>query len=210
MSIDMLRYEKEALSLGYKYICGIDEVGRGSLAGEIVAAAVILNIEKIPKGIDDSKKLTKAKRESLYKEITESVLCFSIAKISEKIIDRVNIYNATKMAMLEALRTLEIKPDIVLIDAMKLESGIAEISIIKGDSLSCSIAAASIIAKVSRDEMMNEYAKIYPEYGFEKHKGYGVKKHIESIEKHGPCEIHRKTFAPVSSYFNNEKKLFEL
>ncbi len=203
--INMREYEDNAISGGHKYICGVDEVGRGCLAGPVVSAAVILNLEHTIEGIDDSKKLTAKKRESLYEQITATALAYSVSIIDPQTIDRVNIYNATKIAMNEAIANLSIKPNLLLIDAMKLGSSINEISIIKGDSKSISIAAASIVAKVYRDNMMTEYAKQYPEYGFEKHKGYGTAVHLKAIEKHGITDIHRKTFKPVAVYLKDEQ-----
>ncbi len=203
--IDMLKYEKEAISLGHKYICGVDEVGRGCLAGPVVAAAVILDINNISEDINDSKKLTAKKRESLYTKIIETSLAYSVAVIDVETIDKVNIYNATKLAMMDAINNLSIKPDVLLIDAMKLFMGIKEMSIIKGDMLSFSIASASIIAKVYRDNLMIEYSKKYDKYGFDINKGYGVSVHLKAIEKYGITDIHRKSFKPVCLYLEDEK-----
>lgn len=203
--INMREYEDNAISGGHKYICGVDEVGRGCLAGPVVSAAVILNLDENIRGINDSKQLSAKKRNSLYQKISTTALAISVSVVDVETIDKVNIYNATKLAMNDAIVKLSIKPDILLIDAMKLHSGINEISIIKGDSKSISIAAASIIAKVYRDNMMTEYAKEYPEYGFEKHKGYGTAVHLKAIEKHGITDIHRKTFKPVAVYLKDEQ-----
>ncbi len=201
----MREYEDNAISEGYKYICGVDEVGRGCLAGSVVAASVILNLEHTIEGIDDSKKLTAKKRENLYEQITKTALAYSIAVIDSETIDNINIYNATKMAMNQSIQSLSITPDLLLIDAMKLNYGINEISIIKGDSKSISIAAASIVAKVYRDNMMTEYAKMYPNYSFEKHKGYGTAIHLKAIQKYGITDIHRKTFKPIAIYIKDEQ-----
>lgn len=181
-------------SFGSSVIAGIDEVGRGPLAGEVVAAAVILKDKII--GLDDSKKLSEKKRNELYYKIIETCdYGIGIATVEE--IDTLNIYEATKVAMKRAVDSLESKPDHLLIDAMTLNIGIPETKIIKGDSVSNSIAAASIVAKVFRDERMKNYAKEYPGYGFEKNSGYGTKEHLEGINQHGVTEIHRKSFQPI-------------
>ena len=208
---DKLKYEREYLKSGYKYICGIDEVGRGCLFGPVTAAAVIMplcfgtdkNIENIIDGIEDSKKLKPQKREELSKKIIETSIAYSIYSVSEKIIDEINILNATKLAMIKSVENLKIKPDILFIDALKLDIDIKQISIIKGDLKSYSIGCASILAKVSRDEMMNNMPEKYQKYKIYKNKGYGTKEHIEAIEKYGPSDKHRFTFEPVKSYNHN-------
>ena len=204
---DKLKYEKEYLQSGYKYICGIDEVGRGCLFGPVIAAAVIMPLSlneneniNIIEGIEDSKKLTPKKREELSKKIIEKAICYSIYSVSEKIIDEINILNATKLAMIKAIENLKIKPDILFIDALKLDIDIKQISIIKGDLKSYSIGCASILAKVSRDETMNNLPEEYQKYKIYKNKGYGTKEHLEAIEKYGPSDKHRFTFEPIKSY----------
>ena len=192
--IDKLQYEKYCLEKGYKYICGIDEVGRGPLAGPVVTCAVIMDLTKLVDGVDDSKKLSAKKREKFYDEIIDSSLAYSITEISEKEIDEINILNATKKCMLQSVTNLDIKPDVLLIDAVKLNTDIPQLSIIKGDALSYTIGCASILAKVYRDRLMAEYDKIYPQYNFKKNAGYGTKEHITAIKEIGPCPIHRKTF----------------
>lgn len=192
--IDKLQYERNCLEKGYKYICGIDEVGRGPLAGPVVTCAVIMDLTKLIDGVDDSKKLSAKKREKLYDEIIDSSLAYSITEISEKEIDEINILNATKKCMLQSVTNLDIKPDVLLIDAVKLNTDIPQLSVIKGDALSYTIGCASILAKVYRDRLMAEYDKIYPQYNFKKNAGYGTKEHITAIKEIGPCPIHRKTF----------------
>ncbi len=209
--IDKLKYEREFLKSGYKYICGIDEVGRGCLFGPVTAAAVIMPLyiednENIIDEIEDSKKLKPQKREELSKKIIETSITYSIYSVSEKIIDKINILNATKLAMIKATENLKIKPDILFIDALKLDIDIKQISIIKGDLKSYSIGCASILAKVSRDEIMNNMSEKYQKYKIYKNKGYGTKEHIEAIRKYGPSDKHRFTFEPVKSYNHNNKK----
>lgn len=188
--------------LGFKteninLIAGVDEAGRGPLAGPVCVAAVIMPLEqnKIIGGVNDSKKLTEKKREALFDEIINTALAYKIELVSEKEIDRVNILNATKQGMKQAICGLNTKPDLVLIDAVKLDGiNVPQASIIKGDAKSYNIAAASILAKVTRDRLMLELDKKYPEYNFKKHKGYGTKEHIENLKKFGKCEIHRDSF----------------
>lgn len=207
VSEDLYKFEEELYDAGNHLICGVDEVGRGPLAGPLVVAACILPPFLRINGINDSKKLSEKKRDELYKLIVKEALYYKIVFISEEDIDTLNIYQATKKGMLEAIRGLEVKPDHVLIDAMPLgELEIPHTSIIHGDARCASIAAASILAKVTRDQFMEKMDIKYPNYGFKKHKGYGTKGHIEALEKYGPCEIHRKTYAPVSKFFSKQLK----
>lgn len=192
----MLDFENKYLEKGYNLIAGIDEAGRGPLAGPVCVAMVImpLNQEDIIEGVNDSKKLTEKKRELLYEKIIDKAIAYHVELVDEETIDALNILNATKLGMLTCINTIEKKPDIVLIDAVKIDSDIETLSIIKGDSLSYSIACASILAKVTRDRLMLELDKEYPEYGFAKHKGYGTKAHIEALKKYGKCPRHRDSF----------------
>jgi len=199
----MNEYENELYEKNIKYIAGVDEVGRGPLVGSVVCAAVILPKGFYDERINDSKKISEKKREILYDFIMENALSVGIGICSQEVIDEINILEATKKAMKEAIDNLEIKPEHVLIDAVKLNIDIPSTSIIKGDAKSISIAAASIIAKVTRDRMMYELDKEHPEYEFGKNKGYGTKKHIEAIYKYGVLKEHRKTFAPISQILEN-------
>ena len=192
--MDKLTYEIECIQKGYKFICGIDEVGRGPLAGPVVTCACIMDLTDLVEGVDDSKKLTEKKREKLFEEIKSKAICYSICEIDHEEIDKINILNATKKCMLNCINSLEIKPDILLIDAVKLDTDIEQLNIIKGDAKSYSIGCASILAKVYRDRLMKEYAKEFPMYAFDKNAGYGTKVHREAIMEYGPCKIHRKTF----------------
>ena len=196
----MKEFETELYNNGINFIAGIDEVGRGPLVGPVVTAAVILPKDFYDERINDSKKLTEKKRELLYDVIMENAISVGIGISSEDVIDEINILNATKRAMLEAVNNLSVKPEHLLIDAVKLNTDIPQTSIIKGDAKSESIAASSIIAKVTRDRMMIELDKIHPEYDFKHNKGYGTKKHIEAIRKYGIIKEHRKTFAPCDEY----------
>lgn len=191
---EMFTYENKLFSEGIIRIAGIDEAGRGPLAGPVTAACCIPDFSKIAQGVNDSKKLTEKKRESLFDVIKESCICFAVVSEDEKVIDEINILNATKKAMKKALRQLRVEPEYLLVDAVKHDFGVPYSAIIHGDALSYSVAAASILAKVTRDRLMLEYDKIYPEYGFAKHKGYGTKQHIEALQKYGPCPIHRRSF----------------
>ena len=193
-TINKLENETLLQSKGYKYIAGVDEVGRGPLCGPVVCAAVIMPLDDIIDGIDDSKKLSKKKREKLFDLIKEKAIAYSICQIESDEIDKINILNATKKCMINAIEALSVKPDVVLIDAVKLDTEYKTVSIIKGDLKSYSIGAASILAKVYRDRLMEDYSKIYPNYGFERNSGYGTKEHINAIKEYGPCQIHRKTF----------------
>lgn len=196
----MKEYENELYNKGIKYIAGVDEVGRGPLVGPVVTAAVILPVDFYDERINDSKKVTEKKREMLYDVIMKNAVSVGIGMSSSEVIDEINILEATKKAMKEALNNLSVKPEHVLIDAVKLDIDIPSTSIIKGDAKSQSIAAASIIAKVTRDRMMYELDKEYPEYDFAHNKGYGTKKHIEAIRKYGILKEHRKSFAPCNEY----------
>ncbi len=198
----MLEYENELYEKGITLIAGVDEVGRGPLIGPVVAAAVILPKGFYHPGIKDSKKLSEKKREELYKVITENALSIGVGTVSEEVIDEINIYEATKTAMKEAINSLTIPPEHVLIDAMKLDLKIPSTSIIKGDALSESIAAASIIAKVTRDHLLMKMDEEYPMYDLKNNKGYGTKKHLEALEKYGACKYHRKSYSPVTKVLN--------
>ncbi|TLS37348.1 ribonuclease HII [Pseudalkalibacillus caeni] len=193
----MSRYERRAFEEGIKCIAGVDEVGRGPLAGPVVAAAVILSPEQPVYGLQDSKKLTKKKLEQLYAEIMEKALDVSVGVSTPEEIDRLNIYQASKKAMEKAVLGLKKEPEYLLIDAMELPLEFPQESIIKGDAKSISIAAASIIAKVTRDRMMEELGRKYPQFGFERHVGYPTKEHIEAIKKFGVVEEHRQSFSPI-------------
>jgi len=202
---DLYIYEKELINQGIKLIGGIDEVGRGPLVGPVVAACCILPLNYKLEGLTDSKKLTEKKREKFYDILINDCVSYGIGIIDEKIIDEVNIYEATKLAMIEAIKNSKIKPEHVLIDAMKLDIDIPSTSIIKGDAKSLSIAAASVIAKVTRDRMLIELDKKYPMYDFKHNKGYPTKKHVEAIEKYGIIDEHRKTYSPVKEYIERIK-----
>ena len=193
--MDWLEFEKEALAKGYKSVCGVDEAGRGPLAGPVCAAAVILPEGVIIDGVNDSKKLSEKKSESLFDVIREQALSYSIAYATVDEIEEINILNATMLAMRRAIDGLDIKADYAMIDGNKIPPiDIDAECIVKGDAKSMSIACASILAKVSRDRLLYKYAEEYPMYGFDKHKGYGTKVHREAILKYGPCPYHRKSF----------------
>lgn len=187
-----------------QYICGIDEAGRGPLAGPVVVGAVILPKDSLIEGINDSKKISEKKREKIYEEIIKNAISYSVGIVDQKEIDELNILNATKLALKKAIQGLDVKPDLIMVDALtNIDTcGIPYKSIIKGDAKEYSIAAASIIAKVTRDRMMLEWDKVYPEYGFAKHKGYGTAAHIQVIKEKGPCMLHRRSFI---KNFTNEK-----
>jgi ribonuclease HII len=192
-------FENQALAEGFRFVAGVDEVGRGCLAGAVAAAAVILDLSKpLPAGLNDSKKLSEKKRLEIDEEIRRTAVAFSIAQIEADEIDRINILQATKKAMRAAIENLDPQADFLLIDAVQLkEINLPQKAIIKGDAISASIAAASIIAKTYRDNSMREFDKIYPQYGFAKHAGYGTKAHYEALREHGACPLHRKTFRGV-------------
>ena len=195
----MLAYEKECYARGIELIAGVDEVGRGSLAGPVVAAAVILpKACKIP-GLNDSKKIPKYKHKEIYEAVLQNAIAIGIGIKDNHVIDQVNIYEATKLAMMEAIGRLDPQPQHLLIDAMKLDLPISQTSIIKGDANSLSIAAASIVAKVTRDQMMEEFDREYPGYDFAQNAGYGTAKHLAGLDKLGVTPIHRRSFEPVKS-----------
>ena len=198
-------FEQKYYDLGKEYIAGVDEVGRGPLAGPVVSAAVIMPKDFYIEGVTDSKKLSEKKRIMYEKLILENAISIGISFISEKVIDEINIYEASRKAMIDAISKLKVKPDIVLVDAMPLNIDIETESIIKGDEKSFMIACASVIAKQARDNYMNELSKIYPEYGFEKHKGYPTKAHKEALKKYGVLDIHRKTYKPVQEVLSKGK-----
>ena len=193
---ELSKFEREYRQKGFDIIAGIDEAGRGPLAGPVVAACVILSKDCMIEGVNDSKKLSEKKREELYDVITQKAISWGVGIIDNNIIDEINILNATRMAMKQAIENLAVKPEFIFIDAEKHvdTNGIPFLPIIKGDALSISIAAASIIAKVTRDRMMREYDKEFPCYGFEKHKGYGTKEHMQAIRENGLSRIHRRSF----------------
>lgn len=192
-------FENECITQGYSIIAGCDEAGRGPVAGPVVIASCILPNHFNDERINDSKKLTPKKRDILYDLILENAIDYQIVVYDHELIDEINIYQASKKGMEESILNLRIRPDFVLTDAMKLDIDCPHQAIIKGDSKSISIAAASILAKVTRDRIMIEYDKQYPLYGFRQHKGYLTKQHKEAIELYGPCPIHRKTFEPIKS-----------
>ena len=188
--------EKELYNKGFEYICGIDEAGRGPLAGPVVVAGVIMPKDSMIEGVNDSKKVSEKKREKLYDIIIEEAISYSVAIIGQDVIDNINILNATKQGVTTVVEELDVKPNLILVDALTHidTKGIPYDSIIKGDAKCYNISAASIIAKVTRDRIMREWDEIYPQYGFAKNKGYGTKMHIEALKEYGPCPIHRKTF----------------
>ncbi|MBM6618463.1 ribonuclease HII [Bacillus suaedaesalsae] len=195
--VEMSRYEKELYKQGFKNLAGVDEVGRGPLAGPVVAAAVVLPDDFYILGINDSKQLSEGKREELFELIHQHAISIGIGIIPPQQIDEVNIYQATKLAMRKAISQLAVTPDYLLIDAMKLEIDIPQLSLVKGDEKSISIAASSIIAKVIRDRYMKRLGQDYPQFGFESHMGYGTKQHLEAITTYGVTPEHRLSFAPI-------------
>lgn len=188
--------EKELREKGFKTICGIDEAGRGPLAGPVVIASTIMPADSMIEGVNDSKKISEKKREDLYEKIIEEAISYGVAIIGQDEIDEINILNATKKGLTMSLKELTVKPDLILVDALEHidTMGIPYESIIKGDAKCYSISCASIIAKVTRDRIMREWDKVYPEYNFAQHKGYGTAKHIEAIKQYGLCPIHRRSF----------------
>lgn len=193
---NLKKIEAEFFDKGIKYIAGIDEAGRGPLAGPVVVASVIMPEDSMIEGVNDSKKISENKREKLYEIIIKEAITYSVGIVYQEEIDDINILQATKKALTMAVEHLEVKPNVILVDALTgIDTlGIPFESIIKGDAKCYSIAAASIIAKVTRDRIMREWDKVYPEYGFASHKGYGTAKHIAAIKEYGPCPLHRKTF----------------
>jgi len=189
-------YEQKLYASGLKYIAGIDEAGRGPLAGPVVVGVAIMKPDSMIEGINDSKKISESKREKIYEKITEEAIDWSVGIVDQREIDEINILNATKKALTIALSNLKVKPDRIMVDALEhIDTlGIPYTSVIKGDAKIYSISAASILAKVTRDRIMKEYDEVYPEYGFSGHKGYGTAKHIQAIKEYGPCPLHRKTF----------------
>lgn len=208
---ELYKYEKLLWSSGYKYVAGCDEAGRGPLFGPVVAAAVILPKDFVLEGLNDSKKLTEKKREKYYPIIMEKALAVGISIVSSKEIDEINIYEASRQAMLRAIDNMKLKPDYIITDAMPLDgfTSIPHESIIKGDAKSITIAAASVIAKVTRDHIMYEEDKKHPEYLFSKHKGYPTKKHIELLNKYGIIDGYRLTYGPVNKIINDKSKTKE-
>ncbi|HEX8889354.1 MAG TPA: ribonuclease HII [Pyrinomonadaceae bacterium] len=192
-------FEDAARSEGFQLIAGVDEVGRGALAGPVVAAAVILNPARpLPGGLDDSKKLTAKERERIAEEVIENALAFAVGQVEPEDIDRINILQASRLAMLEALKQLDPCADYLLIDAVQLkEAELPQKAIIHGDSISASIAAASVVAKTYRDALMRSFHEVYPQYNFARHVGYSTREHMEALRLHGPCQIHRKSFHGV-------------
>ena len=196
---NLKEHERELRQKGFKNICGIDEAGRGPLAGPVVIAAVIMPEDSMIEGVNDSKKVSEKKREQIYDLILEEAISYGVAIIGQDEIDDINILNATKKGLTMSLQELTVKPDLIVVDALEhIDTlGIPYESIIKGDAKVYSIAAPSIIAKVTRDRIMREWANVYPQYGFEVHKGYGTAKHIAAIKEHGICPIHSKSFTKI-------------
>ena len=199
------KIDEDVFAQGYEYVCGIDEAGRGPLAGPVVAASCIMPKDSMIEGVNDSKKVSEKKREKLYELITEQAISYSVGIVDQAEIDRVNILNATKAGLTESIKGLKVKPEIILVDALNgIDTcQIPYTSIIKGDAKSYSIAAASIIAKVTRDRIMRQWDELYPIYGFEKHKGYGTAAHIKAIKENGICPLHRLSF--VKNFIDVEK-----
>ena len=194
MTEKLFEYDKNIKSSGYRYVCGIDEAGRGPLAGPVSVCAIVMPYDEMIDGVNDSKKVSAKKRDKLFEEIKARAISYKCVMLDNNVIDEINILEATKKAMREAVMSLSVEPDVVLIDAVKLALPYETRSIVKGDATSYAIACASIIAKVERDKLMDKYDKEYPEYGFSKHKGYGTKAHIDAIKTFGTTPIHRKTF----------------
>ncbi|MBT5028500.1 MAG: ribonuclease HII [Nitrospina sp.] len=201
MKNDLWNYEIKARDKGYQCVAGVDEAGRGPLAGPVVAAAVILPLSASLQGLDDSKKLSEKKREELFPKIQIEAIAYGVAIVNSQVIDDINILQATRLAMKQAVEKLGSVPDLLLIDGnQKIESSLDQWAIVKGDAKSFSIAAASVLAKVTRDHLMEENHRKYPQYEFAQHKGYGTKQHRQLIAQHGPCPIHRRTFKGVKEY----------
>lgn len=202
---EIKKIDNDVFAQGYEYICGIDEAGRGPLAGPVVVASCIMPKDSMIEGVNDSKKVSEKKREKLFELITEQAISYSVGIVDQNEIDRVNILNATKAGLTESIKGLKVKPDIILVDALTgIDTcGIPYTPIIKGDAKSYSIAAASIIAKVTRDRIMRQWDELYPIYGFEKHKGYGTAAHIKVIKENGICPLHRLSF--VKNFIDVEK-----
>ena len=201
MERDLWDYERKARKQGYQYVAGVDEAGRGPLAGPVVAAAVVLPLGANLHGLDDSKKLSPAKREELFPKIKAQALAYGVAVVSPEMIDKINILQAALLAMKQAVEQLKPVPDLLLIDGnQKIDSTLDQWAITKGDAESFSISAASILAKVTRDHIMEHYHHQYPQYEFDRHKGYGTILHRGLIAEHGPCPIHRRTFKGVTEY----------
>lgn len=207
MEVDLYSNEKRLWNLGYENIAGCDEAGRGPLFGPVVAASVILPHDFVLEGLNDSKKLSEKKREKYYPIIMEKALAVSVSVVEAEEIDKINIYEASRQGMLRATNSLKVKPDYIITDAMPLDgfTSVPHEAIIKGDAKSITIAAASVIAKVTRDRIMYEIDKVHPEYEFKKHKGYPTKKHLELIEKYGIIDGYRRTYGPVKKYIEEHK-----
>ena len=201
-------FETEARAGGFRFVAGVDEVGRGALAGPVVAAAVILDPGRpVPEGLDDSKKLTALQRERLAKEILQTAVAFTVGQVEPEEIDRINILQASRLAMLEAIRQLDPCADYLLIDALQLkEAGLPQKAIVHGDSISASIAAASVVAKTYRDALMRSFHEVYPQYNFARHVGYGSREHLGALREHGPCRIHRRSFHGVLAEGASDEK----
>ncbi|HKL47365.1 MAG TPA: ribonuclease HII [Candidatus Izemoplasmatales bacterium] len=203
----LLAYEHRLMAQGYQRIAGIDEVGRGPLAGGVLACACMLDLDTDIEGINDSKKLSEKKRMKLTHSIQSTAKAYAYGYCNEKEVDDLNIYQASKLAMLRAVKNLKIKPDFLLVDAMNLDIDIPQLSVIKGDTLSASIGAASILAKVKRDFIMVQMDHLYPGYGFNRHKGYPTKYHLQQLKKLRPCKIHRRTYKPVKDLLEEQLSL---
>ena len=203
MERDLWDYETKAREKGYRLVAGADEAGRGPLAGPVVAAAVVLPPDAILQGLDDSKKLSPAKREELFPKIQTQAIAYGVAVVNPEVIDEINILQAALLAMKQAVEMFPSDPDLLLIDGnQKIDSSIEQWAIVKGDATSFSISAASVLAKVTRDHIMEDYHHLYPQYEFARHKGYGTRLHRDLIAEHGPCPIHRSTFKGVAEYLN--------
>ena len=203
MERDLWDYETKAREKGYRLVAGADEAGRGPLAGPVVAAAVVLPPDAILQGLDDSKKLSPAKREELFPKIQTQAIAYGVAVVNPEVIDEINILQAALLAMKQAVEMFPSDPDLLLIDGnQKIDSSIEQWTIVKGDAKSFSISAASVLAKVTRDHIMEDYHHLYPQYEFARHKGYGTRLHRDLIAEHGPCPIHRSTFKGVAEYLN--------